>query len=311
MNKQELVEQITSQVLARMKGSSTLTAAGGAWQQAPAGGGGASGTAAAQAPRGATVEPPSRSVGSSPAPSSAAGVGAQPGVPHAELAQTPRSAIARYIDHTLLKPDASREQVDKLCAEAVEYGFYSVCVNASWTAYCARKLRGTPVKVCTVVGFPLGAMDSRSKGFETRNAVENGAAEIDMVMNIGALKTGDLKTVEEDIRWVLRACRSTTVLKVIIETALLTDEEKVLACQIAKRAGAHFVKTSTGFSSAGATVQDVALMRRTVGLELGVKAAGGIRSTEDALAMIQAGASRLGTSSSVAIVTGAKSQSKY
>jgi deoxyribose-phosphate aldolase len=304
MNKEELVEHITSQVLARMKGSSTLTAAGGAWQQAPAGGGGRSGTAVAQNPRFATVEPPNRAAGGgTPAASSDVKPGAQPGVPHAEL--------ARYIDHTLLKPDASREQIDKLCAEAVEYGFYSVCVNTTWTAYCARKLRGTPVKVCTVVGFPLGAMDGRSKGFETRNAVENGAAEIDMVMNIGALKTGDLKTVEEDIRWVLRACRSTTVLKVIIETALLTDEEKVLACQIAKRAGAHFVKTSTGFASAGAKVEDVALMRRTVGLELGVKAAGGVRSTEDALAMIQAGASRIGATASVAIVTGTKSTSKY
>jgi deoxyribose-phosphate aldolase len=141
--------------------------------------------------------------------------------------------------------------------------------------------------------------------------VENGADEIDMVMNVGALKSGDLKAVEEDIRWVLRACRSTTVLKVIIETALLTDEEKVLACQIAKRAGAHYVKTSTGFASAGATAADVALMRRTVGLDLGVKAAGGVRSTEDALAMIQAGASRIGATASVAIVTGTKSTSKY
>ena len=287
MNQQELVERITSQVLARMKSSSALSPAGGAWQQTPPAGGAGSPKAAAAAP----------------GPSGSAPVAAKPGRPHAEL--------ARYIDHTLLKPDAMREQFDKLCAEAVEYGFFSVCVNASWTAYCARKLRGTPVKVCTVVGFPLGAMDSRSKGFETRGAVENGAAEIDMVINVGALKSGDLKAVEEDIRWVLRACRSTTVLKVIIETALLTDEEKVLACQIAKRAGAHFVKTSTGFASAGATAADVALMRRTVGLELGVKAAGGVRSTEDAATMIQAGASRLGTSSGVAIVTGAASPSKY
>jgi len=298
MDKQELVERITSQVLARMKSSSALSAAGGAWQQSPS-------PATAGAAAGAAVaEPPARR----PAGTAAA---AKAGVPHAALAQTPRSALAKYIDHTLLKPEGTREQIDKLCAEAVEYGFYSVCVNASWTAYCARKLRGTPVKVCTVVGFPLGAMDGRAKGFETRGAVENGADEIDMVMNVGALKSGDLKTVEEDIRWVLRACRSTTVLKVIIETALLTDEEKVLACQIAKRAGAHFVKTSTGFASGGATAADVALMRRTVGLELGVKAAGGVRSTEDALAMIQAGASRIGATASVAIVTGTKSQSKY
>jgi deoxyribose-phosphate aldolase len=298
MNKQELVQQITGQVLARMKGASQLSPAGGAWTQSPAGGtGGVEGagrSAAALAER--------------PTPAGVAGAaGAAPAaapLAHAELAQTPRLALAKYIDHTLLKPDATRAEVDKLCAEAVEYGFYSVCVNAAWTAYCARKLRATPVKVCTVVGFPLGAMDSRTKGFETRNAVENGADEIDMVMNVGALKSGELKTVEEDIRWVLRACRATTVLKVIIEAVLLSDEEKVLACQIAKRAGAHFVKTSTGFAAAGATVGDVALMRRTVGLEMGVKAAGGVRDTQTALAMIQAGASRIGASASVAIVSG-------
>ena len=204
--------------------------------------------------------------------------------------------LAKYIDHTFLKPDSTQAQVDKLCAEAARYKFYSVCVNSTWVTQCARKLRGTGVKVCAVVGFPPRAMDSRAKGLETRYAVENGASEIDMVINVGALKSGDLKTVEEDIRAVLRACRQTTVMKVIIECALLTDAEKVLACQIAKKAGAHFVKTSTGFASGGATVQDVALMRRTVGPEMGVKAAGGIASTEDARAMIQAGATRLGTS---------------
>jgi deoxyribose-phosphate aldolase len=296
MNTQELVDQITGQVLAKLRESS-----GGA--------GGTGGTAA-----GGTT---GRTTGGNG--SGAPGVGAASARPAAAVSSTAppelpglRPAdIARYIDHTLLKPEATREQVDKLCDEAVEYGFYSVCVNTTWTAYCARKLRGKGVKVCTVVGFPLGAMDSRAKGFETRSSLENGADEIDMVMNVGALKSGDLKTVEEDIRWVLRACRQNTILKVIIENALLTDEEKVLACQIAKRAGAHYVKTSTGFASSGATVEDIALMRRTVGLEMGVKAAGGVRSYEDAVAMIQAGASRIGASSSVAIVTGAKSQSSY
>jgi deoxyribose-phosphate aldolase len=273
MNTKELVDQITGQVLARLRESS-----GGNGSGAGASSGGTAGAGTQER---------------------AAGAGIQP------------ADLARYIDHTLLKPEATREQVDRLCAEAVEYGFYSVCVNTTWTPYCARKLRGKPVKVCTVVGFPLGAMDSRSKSFETRGAVENGADEIDMVINVGALKSGDLKTVEEDIRWVLRACRQNTLLKVIIECALLTDEEKVLACQTAKRAGAHYVKTSTGFASSGATVEDVALMRRTVGLEMGVKAAGGIRTYRDALAMIQAGASRIGASASVAMVSGAGSRSDY
>jgi len=290
MNTQELVDQITGQVLAKLRESPGGARGEGVSTAGGTGGGNGSGSAAARA-------------------SAQGGNGA--GTAPSEFRGLRPAEVAPYIDHTLLKPEATREQVDKLCAEAVEYGFYSVCVNTTWTAYCARKLRGKGVKVCTVVGFPLGAMDSRAKSFETRSAVENGADEIDMVMNVGALKSGDLKTVEEDIRWVLRACRQNTILKVIIENALLTDEEKVLACQIAKRAGAHYVKTSTGFASSGATVEDIALMRRTVGLEMGVKAAGGVRSYEDAVAMIQAGASRIGASSSVAIVTGAKSQSSY
>ena len=298
MNTQELVDQITGQVLAKLRESSGNTPAGGS-SAAAAGGatGGTSGGNGSGAPaQGGTAQ----------------GAPAQgPGTAPPELPGLRPADVARYIDHTLLKPEATREQVDKLCEEAAEYGFYSVCVNTTWTAYCARKLRGKGVKVCTVIGFPLGAMDSRAKSFEARNSVENGANEIDMVMNVGALKSGDLKTVEEDIRWVLRACRQNTILKVIIENALLTDEEKVLACQVAKRAGANYVKTSTGFAASGATVEDIALMRRTVGLEMGVKAAGGVRSYEDALAMIQAGASRIGASSSVAIVTGAKSQSSY
>ncbi len=211
--------------------------------------------------------------------------------------------LASYIDHTLLKPEAVKSQFEQLCEEAAKYGFYSVCVNSYWADFCSRRLRGSDVKVCCVVGFPLGAVDSRTKGFETRNAIENGASEIDMVINIGALKSGDLNEVEEDIRHVIRACRSTTVTKVILETCLLTDDEKVLACEISKKAGADFVKTSTGFSKAGATVQDIALMRRVIGPEMGVKAAGGVRTFDDAKLMIESGATRIGASASIKIVT--------
>ena len=227
-------------------------------------------------------------------------IGSDPGTTSASGAD-----MAKYIDHTLLKPDASQEQIDKLIEEAKQHKFYSVCVNSSWVAYCAKQLRGTGIKVASVVGFPLGAMDPRSKSFETRGAVENGANEIDMVINVGAMKSGDYKLVEEDVRWVLRACRGTTLLKCIIETSLLSNDEKVIACEIAKRAGAHFVKTSTGFSGGGATVEDIALMRRTVGPDMGVKASGGVKSYQDAVAMVQAGATRLGTSAGVAIVSGA------
>jgi deoxyribose-phosphate aldolase len=244
-------------------------------------------------------------------PSGGDGRGASAGSSPAAVADLPPAALIKYIDHTLLKPDATREQVEKLCAEAIEYKFYSVCVNSTWVALCARRLRGTGVKVCAVVGFPLGAMDSRAKNLETRYAVENGADEIDMVINVGALKSGDLATVEEDIRAVRRACRQTTVLKVIIECALLSDAEKVIACQLSKKAGADFVKTSTGFAASGAKVEDVALMRRTVGPQMGIKAAGGIRTYEDAVAMIRAGATRIGASASVAIVSGKKSEAKY
>jgi deoxyribose-phosphate aldolase len=221
------------------------------------------------------------------------------------------SDMAKYIDHTLLKPEAPQSAFDKLCDEAIQYTFKSVCVNSSRIAYVAKKLQRTGVLACSVVGFPLGAMESRAKAFETRKAIEDGAREIDMVINVGALKSGDLKTVEEDIRAVRRATRSTTVLKVILETCLLKDDEKVLACEIAKKAGADFVKTSTGFAGGGATVEDVALMRRTVGPKMGVKASGGIRDLATAMAMIAAGATRLGTSASVAIVTGVQGQSSY
>ncbi len=219
--------------------------------------------------------------------------------------------LAPFIDHTLLKPEATEEQIDKLCDEAAKHHFYSVCVNSNWAERCARRLGGTGVKVCAVVGFPLGAMDSRAKAFEARTAISNGAAEIDMVMNVGAMKAKDLKTVREDMLAVRRACRSGIVLKVIIEACLLSDEEKVLACQIAKDIEADFVKTSTGFNKGGATVADVALMRRTVGPKMGVKAAGGVRSFEDALQMIEAGATRLGTSSGVLLVTGQKASGAY
>jgi deoxyribose-phosphate aldolase len=214
------------------------------------------------------------------------------------------SSLPPYIDHTLLKPDACVSMVEKLCEEAIQYRFYAVCVNPFWVPFCARKLQGTGIKVCTVVGFPLGANDSRAKAFETRNAIENGADEIDMVINIGALKSRDLQTVEEDLLAVKRACRPATVTKAIIETCLLSDEEKVLVSELIKRVGFDFVKTSTGFSSGGATAHDVALIRRTVGPKMGVKASGGIRTFEDARLMILSGATRLGTSSSVKIVLG-------
>ena len=219
--------------------------------------------------------------------------------------------LAPFIDHTLLKPEATEDQIDALCDEAAKHRFASVCVNSTWVERCARRLGGTGVKVCTVVGFPLGAMDSRSKAFEARAAVSNGASEVDMVMNIGALKAGDLKAVREDMLAVRRACRVGIVLKVIIEACLLTDAEKVLACQVAKDVGADFVKTSTGFSKSGATVADVALMRRTVGSSVGVKAAGGIRGFEDALAILDAGANRLGTSQGVTLVSGQTPGSGY
>ncbi|MEI7500290.1 MAG: deoxyribose-phosphate aldolase [Bacteroidota bacterium] len=219
--------------------------------------------------------------------------------------------LASYIDHTLLKPEAVVSQFEQLCNEAVKYKFKSVCVNSSWIPFVAKKLRGTNVKICSVIGFPLGEMDTRSKAFEARIAIGNGAEELDMVINVGALKSGNLKLVEEDIRAIKRACRGATVLKVILETGLLTDEEKIIACEISKRAGADFVKTSTGFSGSGATVHDVALMRKIVGPHMGVKASGGIRNFDQAIEMINAGANRLGCGSSVDVITGAESQKNY
>ncbi len=219
--------------------------------------------------------------------------------------------LAKYVDHTMLRPEAPDAAFDKLCQEAITYAFFSVCVNSCRVAYVARKLQGTGAKVCSVVGFPLGAMTSRSKAFEAREALSDGAAEIDMVINVGALKSRDYRYVEEDIRAVRRATRANTVLKVIIETVFLTQEEKVMACELSMKAGADFVKTSTGFSGGGATPEDIALMRRVVGPHKGVKASGGIRNTERALLMIGAGASRIGAVAGVAIVTGGQGQGSY
>jgi deoxyribose-phosphate aldolase len=215
--------------------------------------------------------------------------------------------IARLIDHTLLKPDATREQIEKLCAEARQVAFASVCVNPTWVHLCAGLLAGTDVAVCTVVGFPLGATLDQVKAFEAQEAIRLGASEVDMVINIGALKSGDDDLVVGDIRAVAEVCQAGgALLKVIIEAALLDDGEKVRACQLAQEAGADFVKTSTGFGPGGATVADVSLMRRTVGPEMGVKAAGGIRTLADAQRMIEAGATRIGASAGVQIVAEAR-----
>jgi deoxyribose-phosphate aldolase len=218
-------------------------------------------------------------------------------------------AVAAMIDHTLLKPDATRTEIETLCREAREYQFASVCVNPTWVATCARLLDGTAVKVCSVVGFPLGATTADTKQYETRRAIFDGAREIDMVINVGALKSGDVRLVTQDIEAVTTPCRECGVLsKVIIEAALLTDDEKVTACTLAKAAGADYVKTSTGFGPGGATVADVALMRRVVGDEMGVKAAGGVRDLEGLKAMVAAGATRVGASAGVRIVQESQGQ---
>jgi deoxyribose-phosphate aldolase len=211
--------------------------------------------------------------------------------------------IAEMIDHTLLKPDASQDQIAQLCYEARKYGFAAVCVNPSYVKLCAQLLQGTAVHVCTVVGFPLGATPPEVKAYETQQSIDDGATEVDMVINIGALKSKDYALVERDIATVARTCHAGgAILKVIIEAALLTDEQKVIACQLAKAAGADYVKTSTGFGPGGATVQDVALMRHSVGPEMGVKAAGGIKDYQDAQAMVAAGATRIGASAGIKIV---------
>ena len=217
------------------------------------------------------------------------------------------SGIAGMIDHTLLKPDATRQNIEDLCREAAQFTFATVCVNPTWVATCARLLQGSGVGVCSVVGFPLGATTADVKGYETQRAIFDGASEIDTVINIGALKSGDLRTVERDIEAVVTPCRDCRALsKVIIEAALLTDDEKVTACQLAKAAGADYVKTSTGFGPGGATAADVALMRRVVGAEMGVKAAGGVRDLDSLKQMIAAGATRVGASAGVKILQQAR-----
>ncbi len=224
----------------------------------------------------------------------------------ATIGAIPRDAgLAAMIDHTLLKPDATPDQIAQLCFEARKHGFASVCVNPAWVDLCVKLLEGSSVKVCTVIGFPLGATSPDVKAFEAGDAIRRGASEIDMVVNIGALKARDLELVARDIRGVVLAAHPKGALvKVILETSLLNDEEKVLGCLLSKEAGADFVKTSTGFSGGGATQHDVELMRRTVGPEMGVKASGGVRTFEDAETMIKAGATRIGASAGVKILQG-------
>lgn len=214
--------------------------------------------------------------------------------------------LGKYIDHTILKPDATIEQVKKVCEEAKQYSFASVCVNPSYIEFVANELKGSSVSPCVVIGFPLGATSPSIKAYETNEVVEKGAKEVDMVINIGAVKSGNWELVQEDIKAVVHASRGRALVKVIIETCLLTDQEKVKACTISKMAGADFVKTSTGFSTGGAIIEDVELMRKTVGPEMGVKASGGVRDYSTAKEMIEAGANRLGTSSGIKIVDGNK-----
>ncbi|WP_332634482.1 deoxyribose-phosphate aldolase [Halalkalibacter flavus] len=221
-------------------------------------------------------------------------------------------SIANLIDHTALKPDTTKAQIETLCREAKEYQFASVCVNPTWVKLAAELLiEAEPVKVCTVIGFPLGASTPEVKAFETTNAIENGATEVDMVINIAALKDKNDELVERDIRAVVDAAKGKALTKVIIETSLLTDDEKIRACELAVKAGTDYVKTSTGFSTGGATVEDIALMRKTVGPDIGVKASGGVRDLAGAKAMVEAGATRIGASAGVSIVNGEQANTDY
>lgn len=217
-----------------------------------------------------------------------------------------KNELARMIDHTALKADTKWEKVEEICKEALQYNFASVCINPSNVEFAAELLRGSEVKVCTVIGFPLGANTTATKIFETKDAIEKGAAEVDMVINIGKLKDKDYDYVKKDIEAVVKEAKGKALTKVIIETCLLTDEEKIIACRLSKEAGADFVKTSTGFSTGGATVSDIKLMREVVGENLGVKASGGVRTYEDSIAMIEAGATRIGASASIDIINKAK-----
>lgn len=222
-----------------------------------------------------------------------------------------KQELGKMIDHTILKPEATEAEIMQLCKEAVEYGFASVCINPSMVKKAATILEGSEVKVCTVIGFPLGATTSEVKAFETKQTIEDGATEVDMVINIGKLKENNLEYVKNDILAVVNAAKGKAITKVIIESCLLTNEEKVTVCTIAKEVGADFVKTSTGFSTGGATKEDIKLMRETVGPEMGVKASGGVRSNEDAITMIENGATRIGASASIAICNKVKSDSNY
>lgn len=217
-----------------------------------------------------------------------------------------KEQLAKYIDHTILKADATTEKVEQICREALENNFASVCINSCNVPLAAKLLKNSSVKVCTVIGFPLGAVSTAAKAFETEDAIKNGAEEVDMVINVGRLKDKNYEYVKQDIKAVVNAASGKALTKVIIETCLLTDEEKVMACKLAKEAGADFVKTSTGFSTGGATAKDIKLMRETVGNDMGVKASGGIHSYEDAMAMIENGASRIGASASIAICSAAE-----
>lgn len=212
--------------------------------------------------------------------------------------------LAKYIDHTLLKPESTRADIARVCEEAKHYNTASVCVNPCWIGFVAEQLKGTDIKPCCVIGFPLGATLPEVKAYETAAAIRDGAKEVDMVINVGALRGAEFETVYEDIKAVVDAAAGKALVKVIIETCLLTDEQKVVACKLAKQAGADYVKTSTGFSTGGAKVEDIRLMRETVGPEMGVKASGGVRTKSDAEAMIAAGASRIGASSSKKIIEG-------